>query len=48
MIALALATAAQDPSRPGGGGEYPTQDGLGWTSGVASALQERYPVTAQP
>lgn len=32
-----------DPSRPAGGGEYPTQDGFGWTNGVALALvaQER-------
>ncbi len=29
--------------RSGGGGEYPTQDGFGWTNGVASALLERYP-----
>ena len=29
--------------KPGGGGEYPTQDGFGWTNGVASALLERYP-----
>lgn len=28
--------------KPGGGGEYPTQDGFGWTNGVASALLERY------
>ena len=24
--------------RPGGGGEYPTQDGFGWTNGVTAAL----------
>jgi alpha,alpha-trehalase len=24
--------------RPGGGGEYPTQDGFGWTNGVTRAL----------
>lgn len=24
--------------KPGGGGEYPTQDGFGWTNGVASAI----------
>jgi alpha,alpha-trehalase len=24
--------------RPGGGGEYPLQDGFGWTNGVAAAL----------
>ena len=29
--------------KPGGGGEYPLQDGFGWTNGVASALMERYP-----
>jgi alpha,alpha-trehalase len=28
---------------PGGGGEYPLQDGFGWTNGVTSALMERYP-----
>ena len=28
---------------PGGGGEYPLQDGFGWTNGVTSALLERYP-----
>jgi alpha,alpha-trehalase len=32
-----------DLSKPAGGGEYPTQDGFGWTNGVALALsaQER-------
>jgi alpha,alpha-trehalase len=32
-----------DLSRPAGGGEYPTQDGFGWTNGVALhlAAQER-------
>ncbi|KQQ40104.1 trehalase [Duganella sp. Leaf126] len=29
--------------KTGGGGEYPTQDGFGWTNGVTSALLERYP-----
>ncbi|HEU0066649.1 MAG TPA: alpha,alpha-trehalase TreA [Sphingomonas sp.] len=29
--------------RAGGGGEYPLQDGFGWTNGVSSALLERYP-----
>lgn len=29
--------------KPGGGGEYPTQDGFGWTNGVASAILEKYP-----
>ncbi len=28
--------------KAGGGGEYPTQDGFGWTNGVASAILERY------
>ena len=27
-----------DPTRAAGGGEYPTQDGFGWTNGVALAL----------
>ena len=27
-----------DPTRAAGGGEYPTQDGFGWTNGVAAAL----------
>jgi len=27
-----------DPNRPAGGGEYATQDGFGWTNGVALAL----------
>jgi alpha,alpha-trehalase len=30
-----------DPSRRAGGGEYPTQDGFGWTNGVALALSAR-------
>lgn len=29
--------------RAGGGGEYSTQDGFGWTNGVVSALLDRYP-----
>lgn len=29
--------------RPGGGGEYPLQDGFGWTNGVVRALVEIYP-----
>jgi alpha,alpha-trehalase len=29
--------------RPGGGGEYPLQDGFGWTNGVTSAILERMP-----
>jgi alpha,alpha-trehalase len=28
--------------KPGGGGEYPTQDGFGWTNGVASAILAKY------
>ena len=28
---------------PGGGGEYPTQDGFGWTNGVTSAILAHYP-----
>jgi alpha,alpha-trehalase len=32
-----------EQSRAGGGGEYPTQDGFGWTNGVVRALQARYP-----
>lgn len=29
--------------RPGGGGEYPLQDGFGWTNGVVRSLIARYP-----
>ena len=29
--------------RPGGGGEYPLQDGFGWTNGVTLGLWELYP-----
>jgi alpha,alpha-trehalase len=29
--------------RPGGGGEYPTQDGFGWTNGVTRKLIALYP-----
>jgi alpha,alpha-trehalase len=35
-----------EESTPGGGGEYPTQDGFGWTNGVASAMLQRYPELA--
>ena len=28
---------------PGGGGEYPLQDGFGWTNGVTEALLKLYP-----
>jgi alpha,alpha-trehalase len=33
---------------PGGGGEYPVQDGFGWTNGVTSAILDRYPDLALP
>ncbi len=33
-------------SRPGGGGEYPTQDGFGWTNGVMLKLIALYPADA--
>ncbi|MET0363097.1 MAG: alpha,alpha-trehalase TreF [Sphingobium sp.] len=29
--------------KPGGGGEYPLQDGFGWTNGVTRAILEKYP-----
>ncbi|MFT4056847.1 MAG: trehalase family glycosidase, partial [Novosphingobium sp.] len=32
--------------RAGGGGEYPLQDGFGWTNGVTAAILERYPTLA--
>jgi alpha,alpha-trehalase len=32
-----------DLQLPGGGGEYPGQDGFGWTNGVLAALLQRYP-----
>jgi alpha,alpha-trehalase len=31
------------PDRPGGGGEYPLQDGFGWTNGVMSKFMALYP-----
>ncbi|MBX3595061.1 alpha,alpha-trehalase TreF [Sphingomonas sp.] len=34
--------------KPGGGGEYPLQDGFGWTNGIASALLARYPDLDRP
>jgi alpha,alpha-trehalase len=34
------------PDRPGGGGEYPLQDGFGWTNGVMSKLMMLYPQDA--
>ena len=33
--------------RPGGGGEYPTQDGFGWTNGVTRKLIALYPADAE-
>jgi len=33
---------------PGGGGEYPVQDGFGWTNGVTSAILDRFPDLARP
>ncbi len=35
-----------DTGRPGGGGEYPVQDGFGWTNGVTRALLDRPAVRA--
>jgi alpha,alpha-trehalase len=32
-----------NPGRPGGGGEYPLQDGFGWTNGVTRELLTLYP-----
>lgn len=32
--------------RAGGGGEYPTQDGFGWTNGVTLKLMALYPADA--
>ncbi len=33
--------------RSGGGGEYPTQDGFGWTNGVMRKLMALYPTEAR-
>jgi alpha,alpha-trehalase len=33
---------------PGGGGEYPLQDGFGWTNGVTQALLTLYPRLQHP
>ena len=33
-----------DPNRPAGGGEYPTQDGFGWTNGVALRFSAQRPI----
>jgi alpha,alpha-trehalase len=35
-----------EPGRRGGGGEYPTQDGFGWTNGVMRKLLTLYPADA--
>jgi alpha,alpha-trehalase len=32
-----------ESEKPGGGGEYPLQDGFGWTNGVTRALIQLYP-----
>jgi alpha,alpha-trehalase len=32
----------------GGGGEYPPQDGFGWTNGVLLDLMKKYPATTTP
>ena len=32
----------EDLSKPGGGGEYPSQDGFGWTNGVLLKLMDIY------
>lgn len=40
-----------DITRPAGGGEYPNQDGFGWTNGVALALiaqEANHPTSAAP
>jgi alpha,alpha-trehalase len=36
----------EDISLLAGGGEYPSQDGFGWTNGVLLKLMNRYNVTA--
>jgi alpha,alpha-trehalase len=33
----------QTTGRSGGGGEYPSQDGFGWTNGVTAQLMALYP-----
>jgi len=35
-----------DTGRSGGGGEYPLQDGFGWTNGVMRTLMALYPADA--
>ena len=37
-----------DLTRAGGGGEYPKQDGFGWTNGVALALAAQSAGTTAP
>src|SRR5437870_3541260 len=37
-----------DPNRRAGGGEYPTQDGFGWSNGVALALSAQVPAPSAP
>jgi len=37
-----------EKSLPGGGGEYPLQDGFGWTNGVTEALLTLYPDVGSP
>ena len=37
-----------DITRAGGGGEYPNQDGFGWTNGVALALSAQLAKTPAP
>ena len=37
----------QNTGRSGGGGEYPTQDGFGWTNGVMRRLIALYPAYAE-
>jgi alpha,alpha-trehalase len=36
-----------ESAKPGGGGEYPLQDGFGWTNGVTRALLGLYPDLSQ-
>lgn len=38
----------EDEMGLGGGGEYPTQDGFGWTNGVYAALKKQLPSDALP
>ncbi|VTU16353.1 Cytoplasmic trehalase [Variovorax sp. PBL-H6] len=39
----ALRSVKEERSAGGGGGEYPLQDGFGWTNGVTSALLQKRP-----